>query len=59
VTLALVLLMAGLRLALKDELRGVWAIGYAAIMVGSIVSVVLAGHYGGLLAFGPGYLGLS
>lgn len=59
VTLALVLLTAGLRLALKDELRGAWAIGYAAIMVCSVVSVVLAGHYGGLLAFGAGYWGLS
>jgi uncharacterized membrane protein len=53
-TLVVTLLAAGVRLARRGEPRGVWAYGYAALIVAAGVLVSLAGHWGGMLAL-PGY----
>lgn len=51
-----VLLTAGLRVALRNRLSGLWGWTYGVLMLASVVLITLTGHYGGLLAFGPDYL---
>ncbi|MFA6132770.1 MAG: DUF2231 domain-containing protein [Phycisphaerae bacterium] len=46
----------GLRVFRRNNLSGLWAIGYAAMIIGAVALVGLAGHWGGLLAFGRDYL---
>ncbi|MGA2266327.1 MAG: DUF2231 domain-containing protein [Phycisphaerae bacterium] len=56
ITTTVVLLTAGLRVALRNRLSGLWGWAYGVLMLASVVLITLTGHYGGLLAFGPDYL---
>lgn len=56
ITMGLALAAAGVRLAAKNRLAGLWAYAYAVLIAGASAFVGLAGHWGGMLAFGENYL---
>ncbi len=55
-TLGLALAAAGLRVWRRNKLAGAWGYIYAALIAAAAVLVGIAGHYGGMLAFGKDYL---
>lgn len=56
ITMCLALAAAGIRLAARNRLARLWGYAYAALIAGSAVLVAMAGHWGGMLAFGENYL---
>lgn len=56
IAMSLTLAAAGVRLAARNRLARPWGFVYAALIAASAVVVALAGHWGGMLAFGEDYL---
>ncbi len=57
ISVAIVVSVAALiRLIRWNRLKSWWAYLYGLAVAGAVVLVCLAGHYGGVLAFGAGYL---
>ncbi|MEI7835361.1 MAG: DUF2231 domain-containing protein [Planctomycetota bacterium] len=56
ITMSLALAAAAIRLAARNRLAGRWAYVYAVLVAAAAIFVGLAGHWGGMLAFGEDYL---
>lgn len=49
-------LAATIRGMRRNRLSGLWAYAYGVLIVGSLILVSVAGHYGGMVAWGRDYL---